>query len=344
VSVIGYISVWIEPFAYPTEDNAMKKLFKCLLMTATLVTANAGFAQADKYPSKPIQVVITSTPGSTSDVITRFLGQEVSRVLGQPIVVVAKPSENSVIGADFARRAAPDGYTLFLGGNTAMAANVHLVKNLSYDPIRDFDPITLVSINPLVLVVRSNLPINSVPELVSYAKARPGQMNYGVGNAGGKVAVNLLRSMTGIDALEVPFKGASQAVQELIAGRLDFMAVDPLVVAPFIKQGTLRALAITSAVRLPTMNSVPTMAEAGVPGYDYASFLGYFVPKGTPKPIIDALNGAFTKAVTNKEGQEFYDKMAMIAKTTTPEGLTAFNKDQIANWGRLVKIAGLQAE
>lgn len=322
----------------------MKNLFKSLIVIATLVTTGTGFAQEDKYPTKPIQVVITSTPGSTSDVITRFLGTEVSRVLGQPILVVAKPSENSMIGADFARRAAPDGYTLFLGGNTSMAANVHLVKNLSYDPIRDFEPITQVSVNPLLLVVRSELPIHSVAELVTYAKARPGQMNYGVGNAGGKVAVNLLSSMTGIDALEVPFKGASQGVQELIAGRLDFMAVDPLVVAPFIKQGTLRALAITSAVRLPTMSSVPTMAEAGVPGYDYASFLGYYAPKGTPKAIIDVLNNAFVKAVTNKEGQEFYDRMGMIGKTTSPEGLLAFNKEQIVNWGRLVKIAGLQAQ
>lgn len=322
----------------------MKNLFKSLIVVATLVTAGASFAQNDKYPSKPIQVVITSTPGSTSDVITRFLGTEVSKVLGQPIVVVAKPSENSMIGADFARRAAPDGYTLFLGGNTSMAANVHLVKNLSYDPIRDFEPITQVSINPLLLVVRSALPIHSVTELVAYAKARPGQMNYGVGNSGGKVAVNLLRSMTGIDALEVPFKGASQGVQELIAGRLDFMAVDPLIVAPFIKQGTLRALAITSAVRLPTMSSVPTMAEAGVPGYDYASFLGYYAPKGTPKAVIDVLNSAFVQAVTNKEGQEFYDRMGMIGKTTSPEGLLAFNKDQIVSWGRLVKIAGLEAQ
>jgi tripartite-type tricarboxylate transporter receptor subunit TctC len=322
----------------------MNRLFKALFLSTALVTAQQGLAQSDKFPSRPIQVVITSTPGSTSDIITRFLGGEVSKTLGQPVVVIAKPSENSVIGADFARRAQPDGYTLFLGGNTSMAGNVHLVKNLSYDPIRDFEPITLVSVNPLVLVVKSELPIQSVSELVAYAKARPGQMNYGVGNAGGKVAVNLLRSLAGFDALEVPYKGASQAVQELVAGRLDFMAVDPLIVEPFIKQGSLRALAVTSAMRLPTMGTVPTMIEAGVPGYDYASFLGYYTPKGTPKAVIDVLNDAFVKAVNSQEGQAFYQRMRMIARTTTPEGLTAFNKEQIANWGRLVKISGLQPQ
>jgi tripartite-type tricarboxylate transporter receptor subunit TctC len=322
----------------------MYRWLRDLMLWVFAVVPLWGWAQAERFPSRPIQVVITSTPGSTSDVITRFLGNEVGKALGQPIVVVAKPSENSVIGADFARRAAPDGHTLFLGGNTSMAANVHLVKNLPYDPIRDFDPITLVSINPLVLVVRADLPIQSVADLINYAKARPGQMNYGVGNAGGKVAVKLLRSMTGIDALEVPFKGASQAVQELVAGRLDFMAVDPLVVDSFIKQGTLRALAVTSSVRLPSMSSVPTMAEAGIAGYDYASFLGYYVPRGTPGAVIQALNEAFVKAVQSKEGQEFYQRMAMIPRTTTPEGLTEFNKGQIANWGRLVKAAGLEPQ
>ena len=322
----------------------MKRLLNGLLMSAALASAPAAFAQSDRFPSKPIQVIITSTPGSTSDIITRFLGTEVTKQLGQPIIVIAKPSENSVIGTDIARRSPPDGYTLLLGGNTSMAANVHLVKNLSYDPLRDFEPVSLVSVNPLLLVVRSELPIQSVQELVAYAKARPGKMNYGVGNAGGKVAVNLLSSMTGIEALEVPFKGASQAVQELIAGRLDFMAVDPMVVEPFILQGKLRPLAVTSAVRLPTMDTVPTMDEAGVSGYEYSSFLGFYAPKGTPKAVIETLNDAFVKAVNSPEGQAFYQRMRMVSRTSTPAGLTTFTKEQIANWGRLAKIAGLQPQ
>jgi tripartite-type tricarboxylate transporter receptor subunit TctC len=227
-----------------------KRLAQCLMLFALAVSATPALAQAERFPARPIQVIITSTPGSTSDLLTRFLGAEMTKTLGQPIVVVSKASETGTLGADQARRAPPDGYTLFLGGNTTMAANVHLVKNLSYDPIRDFAPITQVTINPLVLVVPSNLPIKSVPELVAYAKARPGQMNYGVGNAGGKVAVQLLRSITGVEAQEISYKGASQAMLELVAGRLDFMIVDPMVADPFLKQGTVRALAVTSKGRL----------------------------------------------------------------------------------------------
>jgi len=322
----------------------MTRLVPCLLAAATLAASAPGFAQAERFPLKPIQVIVTSTPGSTSEVLTRFLGAQMSKTLGQPIVVVAKPSETSTIGTEFVRRSPADGYTLLLGGNTSMAANVHLVKNLSYDPIRDFEPISLASINPLVLVVKASLPITSVAELVAYAKARPGEMNYGIGNGGGKVAAQLLRSMTGIDAQEISFKGASQAMQELVAGRLDFMVVDPLVADPFIKQGALRALAVTSAVRLPSMSALPTMIEAGVPGYDYSSFLGYYAPRGTPKAVIDTLHDAFAKAIDSQEGQEFFYKMGMIGKSTTPQALQAFNKEQIANWGRLVKMAGMQPQ
>jgi tripartite-type tricarboxylate transporter receptor subunit TctC len=325
-------------------DKFMKIFFKSLLLLTSLVIAPLGFAQGERYPDKPIQVIITSTPGSTSDILTRFLGVEMTKTLGQPIIVISKASETGTIGADYARRAAPDGYTLFLGGNTTMAANVHLVKNLSYDPIRDFEPVSLVTVNPLVLVVRSDLPINSVAELISHAKARPGQMNYGIGNSGGKVAVQLLKSLAGIDAQEISFKGASQAILELVGGRLDFMVVDPLVVEPFIKQGSVRALAVTSSTRLPSMNTLPTMAEAGVQGYDYSSFLGYYAPKSTPKPIIDKLHDAFAKVIDSPVGQEFFTRMGMIGRSSTPQGLTAFNKEQIANWERLAKISGLQPQ
>lgn len=315
-----------------------------LLTPLVWAASFSAFAQTDKFPSRPMQVIITSTPGSTSDVVTRFLSAEFSKSLGQPLVVISKASDTGTIGADAAKRALPDGYTLFLGGNTTMAANVHLVKNLAYDPLRDFDPVSMVSINPLVLAVRSEHPVRSVPELVALAKSRPGQLNYGIGNSGGKVAVQLLRSLTGMEAQEIPFRGASQAIQELVAGRLDFMIVDPLLVDPFIKQGTLRALAVTSTTRLPAMSTVPTMVEAGVPGYEYASFLGYYVPHGTPKAVVDILNEAFVKAISGKEGQEFFNRMGMIGKFSSPQELTAFTRGQIANWERLVKVAGLQPQ
>ncbi|CAN5726894.1 tripartite tricarboxylate transporter substrate binding protein [soil metagenome] len=322
----------------------MQRFIQRLVVAAALSTMVLGVARAETYPSKPIQIVITSTPGSASDAITRLLGVEVTKSLGQPIIVINKASAAGTIGADYVRRAPPDGYTLFFGGNTTMAANLFLVKNLSYDPIRDFEPITQVSVNPLLLVVRANLPVKSVSELVAYAKRRPGEMNYGVGNAGGRVAAQLLQSITGMKAQDISFNGASQAALDLVAGRLDFMLVDPLVVDAFIQQGTLRPLAVTSSVRLPSMPAIPTMQEAGVPGYDYASWLGYYAPRGTPKVITDKLNAAFVKALESDEAKAYFHRMGMIGKASTPAGLAAFNKEQITSWERWVKEAGMEPQ
>ena len=323
----------------------MRRLLQCMLVAALLVTTGVGFAQGDRYPLKPIQIISTATPGSQSDTLMRFLGSEVSKTLGQPIVIVTSASAAGTIGAEQARRAAPDGHTLFVGGNTTMAANVHLVKNLAYDPLRDFEPITLLTGNPLVLVVRSDLPIKSVGELIAYAKARPGKMNYGVGNSGNKVAVGLLQSLTGISATEIPYKGASQAMLELVGGRLDFIISDPLVADQFIKQGAIRPLAVTAAVPLPSMRSLPTMAEAGVAGYtEITTFLALYAPRGTPKAIIHVLNDAFVKAINSKAGQDQYERMGLVTKTSTPQGLATFNKEQIAVWEHLAKVSGLQPE
>lgn len=326
-------------------DTIARRLVEFLMATASLIAASPGFAQGDRFPSKPIQVILTSTPGSQSDTLMRFLAAGASKSLGQPMVIVNQASAAGTIGADQARRAPPDGYTLFLGGNTVMAANVHLVKNLSYDPVRDFEPITLVSANPLVLVVRSELPIKSVPEFIAYAKARPGELNFGVGNSGNKVAVELLQSLTGITTAEITYKGTSPAMLDLVGGRLDFIISDPVVADPFIKQGVIRALAVTAPVRLPSMKSLPTMTEAGVAGYnEIVTFLGIYAPRGTPKAVVDTLNDAFVKVIDSKEGQEYFERIGMVPKTSTPQGLGAYNKEQITLWKHLVKVSGLQPQ
>lgn len=321
----------------------MRKFVQCLVGTTMLVATSLGFAQP--FPSKPIQIILTSTPGSQSDTLMRFLGGEASKTLGQPIVISNQASAAGTIGTEQVRRAPADGYTILMGGNTTMAANVHLVKNLSYDPIRDFEPITLVSANPLVLVVRADLPVKSVPELVAYAKARPGQLNFGVGNSGNKVAVEQLNALTGMTATEITYKGANPAMLDLVAGRLDFIIADLLVADPFIKQGTIRGLAVTAPVRMASMKSLPTIAEAGVPGYkEVVTFLGLYAPRGTPKAAIDKLNDAFVKVINSKEGQEYFERTGMAPKTTTPQELGVYNKEQIAIWEHLVKVSGLQPQ
>ena len=305
-------------------DHIARSFVRGPLATVLLVTAGFGFAQ-DKFPAKPIQIISTATAGAQSETLLRFLATEASKTLGQPIVIMINASAAGTIGAEQAKRSAPDGHTLFVGGNTTMAANVFLVKNLAYDPLRDFEPITLITGNPLVLVVRSDLPIKSVPELIAYAKARPGQMNYGVGNSGNKVAVGLLQSLTGISTTEIPYKGASQAMLELVGGRVDFMFSDPLVADPFIKDGKIRGLAVAGAVPLASMRALPTMANAGVAEYkELTTFLGLYAPRGTPKPVIAALNDAFVKAISSKEGQEQYERM----------GLQGFHRSARARLGR----------
>ncbi|WP_029001008.1 Bug family tripartite tricarboxylate transporter substrate binding protein [Azohydromonas australica] len=328
-----------------TRKSSTLITFMRWLLAMTLAAAShVGWTQP-RYPSKPIQVISTATPGSQSDTLLRYLGEQAAKTLGQPVVVVSSASAAGTIGADQARRAPPDGYTLFMGGNTTMAANVHLVKNLTYDPLRDFEPITLVSANPLVLVVRADLPIKTVPEFIAYAKARPGKLNYGVGNSGNKVAVGLLQSITGISATEIPFKGASQAMLELVAGRVDFIISDPLVADQFIKQGAIRALAVTAPVPLPSMRSLPTIADAGVPGYqEITTFLALYAPRGTPQPVIDVLNSAFVKAIASKEGHDQFERLGLAPRTSTPQALAAFTKDQIKAWAHLVKVSGLQPE
>ncbi|AHG63478.1 Bug family tripartite tricarboxylate transporter substrate binding protein [Advenella mimigardefordensis] len=320
----------------------MIKFFKVLLLTASC--GLPAFAQAAGFPQRPVEVVITSTPGSTSDVLTRLIGKDFAETTGQPLVVVSKASASGLVGSSQVARARPDGYTLLLGGNTTMAANVHLFKSLPYDPLKDLAPVTLATVNPLLLVVRSDLPVKSVQDLIDYAKKHPGELNYGAGNSGGKVSVALLKSLAGIDATEVPYKGASQAALDLVAGRLQFMIVDPVVVDSFVKEGKLRPLAVTTKERLDSMPDLPTMEEAGVKGYEYASWLGYFAPRGTPDEVITSLHDALVKALNSKEATDYFERMGMIRKTTTPTDLTTFVQDQIATWGKLVNIADLQPQ
>jgi len=299
-------------------------------------------AQQAPYPNRPIKIIITFAPGSGSDAIARFVGQGIAKTLGQPVVVESKVGGQGSIGAEYVRRAPPDGYTLVLGGNSTHAANLFLVKNLSYDPVRDFVSVSQVTLNPLVLVVRSEVPVNTVKEFLDYVKQRPGQINYGVGNSGGRAAVQLLQSLTGIQAQDVPYAGTSQAALDMVGGRLDFMITDPSVVAPFVTQGKLRALAVSTSVRLPSMPGVPTMIEAGVPGYDYASWVGLYLPAKTPQAVVDKLNAAIVQTLKSPEAKEFFTNLGIIPFPSGSEEFARFTQEQIELWGRLVKQAGMQ--
>ncbi|MDB5847975.1 MAG: hypothetical protein JWP29_1727 [Rhodoferax sp.] len=299
-----------------------------------------AYAQPD-FPNHPIRLVISFPAGSGSDIIARYLGQKVSATLGQPIIVESKAGAQGAIAAREVAKSKNDGYTLLLGTNSTHAANIYMMKDLSYDPVKDFTPITQLTANPLVLVVRSEMPVNNLQEFLKYGKERQGKLNYGTGNSGGLVAAQLLKSLSGLDAVGVNYAGTAQAVTDLIGGRLDFMVTDPMVTKSFVDTGKLRALAVTTRQRLSSSPDVVPMADGGLPGYEYASWVGLFGPAGMQAEVVQKINQAFLKALTDPETEKFFAGMGMIAAGSAPDVFQAYVLDQIKLWGRLTKEAGV---
>jgi len=306
---------------------------------AFLCFGGAAFAQ-DDFPNKPIKIIAPFAPGS-SDMIARRLGEYAGKTLGQPIVVETRPGGQGTVASRVIVKSKGDGYTLLLGTNSTHAASVHLFKELGYDPIKDFTPIIRFTVNPLMLVVRADMPVRTVPEFIQYAKQRSGKLNYGTGNSGSLVAAQMLKIQAGIDAVGVNYPGNAQAVNDFVAGRLDFMVTDPLIVKSFVQAGKLRILGLTSKQRLSTFADVVPLAEAGLPQFEYASWIGLFGPADMPVEVTRKLHDAFAKALVERDNVRFLADIGMIAAGTSPAEFGAYVQDQINFWGRLTKDAGL---
>jgi len=311
-----------------------------MLATPSLLLLRSAWAQGG-YPSRPIKIVAPFSAGAASDALIRRLSEPVGKLLGQPVIIENKPGAQGAIAARIVAKAPNDGYTLMMGGNSSHAANVHTLKDPGYDPIKDFTPITLVSINPQMLVVNADMPVRTLQEFIKYAKERPGKLSYGIGNAGSLVAAQLLKTQAGIDAVGVNYPGVAQATTDLLAGRLDFIMNDPVVTAPFVQAGKLRVLGITSKQRLATFPDVAPLAELGLPGYDYASWSGMFAPAGLPPEITQRLNQAFVKVMADPAIEKFIAAAGIIPVTSTPERLRTFVQEQITLWGRWSNEAGM---
>ena len=313
-------------------------------LAAALTAASLVFAApvlAADYPTRRILAVVPFPAGSGTDPVARFVGDRISKALGQPVVVDNKPGANGAIAAAEVSRAAPDGYTILFGTNSTHATYPHLVEKMTYDPVRGFEPITRVTLNAQVLVVRPEIPAATVAELIAYARARPGLLNYGVGNTGGIVANQQFKAMTGIDATQVSYRGAAQAVTDLLGGRLHYMFTDPSLVQEHVAKATLRALAVTGRDRMSAFPDLPTLTEAGLPGYDVVSWIAVFAPAGTPGQVIDTLNGAIRAALRGPEADAFFRNLAMEPSTTSPAELGTFVASEIDRWGDLIKAAGI---
>lgn len=320
----------------------MNRTRRTILLSAAALPFARVHAKAN-FPSRPIRFIIAFPSGSASDVLARHLGDKIAASLGQPVIIESKPGAQGVIAVRSVITSENDGHTIFLGSNTSHAANVHLVKNLSYDPIKDFTAISQYTINPLLLVVRGDLPIHTVQDLIQYAKARPGALNYGTGNTGGLIAAHLLRSKTGIDAMGINYSGTAQAITDLVGGRLEFMVVDYMIIRPFMETGQIRVLGVSSKQRLPSLPDIPSLSEAGIPDYDYASWTGIFAPANLPTEVTQKLNTAINQALAEKSTHDFLANLGVIAAPSGAEEFEAFIKAQIDDWGRLSKDAGLTA-
>ncbi len=321
----------------------LKKLLLLVAVAASALVAQQGVAQP--YPSRPVRIVVPFAAGSATDIMARIIADELRATFDQSFVIDNKPGASAQIGAELVAKAPPDGYTLFVTTNTSHSANPFLFKKLPYDPIKDFTPIANIMRIPVIVVVSPKLPVNSLPELVAYAKANPGKLSFGYGNSIGQVVGASFAKRTGLDVITVPYKSTPQAITDVLGGQISYSVADMASGQAFVKDGKLKALAVSSAKRSPIMPNLPAMSETpGLEGFDLIAWVGMLGPAGMPKDIVDKLNAAVRKALTKPEVKEKIAGFAAEVASSTPEELAAFLKDQLASWGNSIKEAGIQPE
>ena len=300
-------------------------------------------AMAQSFPAKPVRLVVPFPPGTATDSAARLLGQQLSVSLGQPFVVDNKPGAGGSIGAMEVIRAAPDGYTLLFGSNSALSSNVALLKTMPYDPTKDFTPVAGFGETMHVLMVKSSFPAKTLPEFIAYVKQRPGKVSAGYGSSTAQVGIAMLNKLAGLDLLAVPYKGIPLAVNDVLGGTLDITSVDLGNAMAQARGGNLRALAVTSARRNPLAPEWPAVAET-LPGFDLTSWFGIVGPAGIPREVVDKLNAAITQALKQPEVKANLATLGTTPMPLAPEQLKAFIGTEIAKWIRLARDANLQPE
>src|SRR5580658_4426068 len=316
----------------------------------TLIVAAAAAAlfsptlRAQDFPSHPITFNNPFGPGSASDTLCRIIGDQLGAALNQPIIVEDRPGADGAVAALYVAHTAPDGYNLLMATNSPLSADPFLLRDVSYDPVKDFTPVSRVGSFTLMLVVNPSLPIHSVRELIDYAKANPGKLSFASGNTAGIVGGKTLAHFAGIDILHVPYKSSPQAIEDVIAGRVSMMIVDFTVGMAHVASGQVRALAMTRLKRSSLYPDLPTMAEAGVPGFELDAWAGLVAPAHTPPDIVAKLNGALRKVIDNPDVQAKVKNVGFDGFSSTPEAFGDFIKAQLGTWSKMVKDANIQAE
>jgi tripartite-type tricarboxylate transporter receptor subunit TctC len=306
----------------------------------------AGTVRAAEYPTKPIRFVLGFPPGGASDTMARVIGTRLSEGIGQPIVIDNRPGAGGNIAAEIVARSVPDGHTILLGNNGILAVNVSLYPKLAFDPIKDFAPVVLIASQPNILVVHPGVAANSVKELIALAKSRPGQLNYASPGAGttAHLAAELFKRMAGVDYVIIPFKGGGPAALAMLSGECQLTFATALSVQGHIKTGKLRALAVTTVKRSPNFLDLPTVAEAGVPGFDAITWHGVVVPARTPAAAIARLNGEFNKLLRAPDMRERLAGLGSDVIGGEPKELTDYMWAEIPRWTKVIKESGAKVE
>ena len=314
-----------------------------LVLAAAAATLFSAALRANDYPSRPITIVSVFGPGSASDTLCRIIGDKLGPALGQPIIIEDRPGADGALAASYVHHQPADGYTLLMGTNSPLSADPFIHKDLNYDPIKDFVPITRVGSFTLMLVVNSQLPIHSVKELVDYAKVHPGELSFASGNTAGIVGGYTLAKWGEISMLHVPYKTTGPALEDIIAGRVSMMFADFTSAMPHVEAGTVRPLAISRIHRSSLYPNLPTMDEAGIKGFNLDAWAGLVAPAGTPPAIVTKLNGALRNVIDSPDTQAKFKNVGFEGFSSTPEELGAFIKVQLGVWEKMVKDAGIQA-
>ena len=331
---------------------AQQHCAKLRTVLATLAVAATAFAVPfaatanDNFPSKVITIVVPFSAGGTTDILARVIAQDLTTQLGQSVVVDNRAGAGGNIGAALAARAPADGYTLFMGTVGTHAINEALYKKMPFNPVKDFQPLSRVANVPNLLVANPSQPFRTVPELIAYAKAHPGEVNFGSSGSGSSIHLSgeLFKMMAKVDMVHVPYKGSAPAVTDLLGNQIAIMFDNMPSAINHVRAGKLRPIAVTTAKRSPELPDVPTIAEAGVPGYEATSWFGLFTTAGTPKPVVDKLSAALAKSLASATVRAKIKEQGGEVVSETPEQFAAFIKAESDKWAKVVKASGATAD
>lgn len=312
---------------------------RALLAALTAAACTSSWAQS--WPDRPIRFIVPFGPGSGTDIVARLVGQKLSEAIKQPVVVENRIGASGAIAASSVARAAPDGYTVFIGTQTTQASNAGMFSKLPYEPIKDFEPVTMLGTIPLLLVVNPNVPARTLGELLAHLRANPGKRSIGYGTGAAQVTAELLKTQSKTDILLVPYKSNPLALQGVIAGEIDMMVTDPGPSLQLIEAGRVRALAVTTGQRTPIAPHLPTMIEAGLPGYELSAWYAALLPAGTPVAIRDRLQTELAKVMAMPEVKQKLGAAGIDAMSSTPAQLATFMESELQRWATHIRNAGI---